>query len=250
MRKNVSKDPSFLVPLAISGLLIASLTTRAAALQGPQRNSTGQNVIGEADGEIPIRTPKPIFRVEPLYPEQAPQARIEGTVVIFAEVNSSGFPENLRVLRSLGHGLHQEALEAVQLWRFEPFRENGKSIRVATFIPLSFELTPAGQGPANTPSENSIFRVNEGIRPPMVRSRVAAIYTEAARNAKREGTVILYAEIKATGEIGNLQVLRTLGEGLDEAAVDAIKQWKFDPALKDGKPVPVFMTVEVTFSLR
>jgi protein TonB len=51
------------------------------------------------------------------------------------------------------------------------------------------------------------------------------------------------------GKTRNIQVLRALGLGLDEKAIEAVKTWRFDPALKDGKPVDVLVSVQVTFHL-
>lgn len=84
---------------------------------------------------------------------------------------------------------------------------------------------------------------------PRVLSRAAPLYTEEARTAKREGTVVLFAEISSAGDVGNVVVLHGLGKGLDESAVRTIKQWKFSPALKDGRPVAVMITIEMNFSL-
>jgi len=78
---------------------------------------------------------------------------------------------------------------------------------------------------------------------------VGPSYTEEARTAKVEGTVVLFAEISSAGVVGNVVVLHGLGKGLDESAVGAIKQWKFSPALKDGRPVAVMITIEMNLSL-
>jgi protein TonB len=97
--------------------------------------------------------------------------------------------------------------------------------------------------------KKEIFRLEEGITPPRVSSRVEPTYTEKARVAKLQGVVQLYCEITADGRVENVQVLRGLGLGLDESAASSLSQWKFDPATRGGQPVPVFLTVEVSFSL-
>ena len=78
---------------------------------------------------------------------------------------------------------------------------------------------------------------------------MAPTYTEEARTAKVGGTVVLFVEITSSGTVENVVVLQGLGKGLDESAVRAIKQWKFAPATKDGRPVAVMMTVEMNFSM-
>jgi TonB family protein len=74
-------------------------------------------------------------------------------------------------------------------------------------------------------------------------------YTEQARAARYQGTVLLYVEIDANGNATNIKLQRSLGLGLDEKAVEAVKQWKFKPGQKDGVPVTVQATIEVNFRL-
>ena len=74
-------------------------------------------------------------------------------------------------------------------------------------------------------------------------------YSEEARKAKYQGTVLLYVEVDPSGKATNMRVLRSLGLGLDEKAMEAVKKWKFKPGYKDGKPVTVAATIEVNFRL-
>ena len=158
----------------------------------------------------------------------------------------------MRILRSLGFGLDEEAIKAVQQWQFEPDPENEKPSRVAMYVPVRFRLDRQIYG-AQLPSaasETDIFQIAEGgITVPRIISRVEPGYTEEARTAKVGGTVVLFAEISSAGTVENVVVLHKLGKGLDESAVRAIKQWKFSPALKDGRAVAVMITIEMNFSL-
>ena len=83
----------------------------------------------------------------------------------------------------------------------------------------------------------------------MLLHKVEPEYTEEARNAKYQGTVLLSVEIDPTGIATNIKVQRSLGLGLDEKAIQAVKQWRFKPGEKDGKPVTVAATIEVNFCL-
>jgi TonB family protein len=74
-------------------------------------------------------------------------------------------------------------------------------------------------------------------------------YSEVARKAGVEGVVVLYAEVDTSGQALNVRVIRNLGYGLDERAIEAVTKWRFRPALKDGKPVQVGSTFEVFFRL-
>ncbi len=80
-------------------------------------------------------------------------------------------------------------------------------------------------------------------------SRCAPRYTDEARGAGLEGTVVLYVELYPDGRAHDVKVLKGLGTGLDERAVDAVKQWRFSPGIKDGKPIVAPATVEVNFRL-
>ena len=74
----------------------------------------------------------------------------------------------------------------------------------------------------------------------------------AAMQARIQGTVLLAVVIKADGTVGRIDVTRSLDteHGLDAAAVDAAAQWRFHPGRKDGKPVSVQVTIEMTFTLK
>jgi TonB family protein len=74
-------------------------------------------------------------------------------------------------------------------------------------------------------------------------------YSEEARKAKWQGTVVLWVVIGPDGKPRDVRVQRSLGMGLDEKAIEAVRTWKFDPAKKDGQPVAVQVNVEVNFRL-
>ena len=86
-------------------------------------------------------------------------------------------------------------------------------------------------------------------KPPVLLHKYEAEYPEEALKAKYQGTVLLDAEIDDAGQVGNVRVARSLGLGLDEKAIEAVKQWRFKPATKSGKPVGVQVQVEVSFRL-
>jgi protein TonB len=74
-------------------------------------------------------------------------------------------------------------------------------------------------------------------------------YTEEARTEKIAGTVLLSIVIETDGSASSFQIVKGMGFGLDEKAVEAIGQWKFKPGTRDGVPVPVQAQVEVNFRL-
>jgi TonB family protein len=74
-------------------------------------------------------------------------------------------------------------------------------------------------------------------------------YSEEARKAKYSGTVLLQLVVDVDGKAKNIRVVKGVGLGLDERAVEAVQKWKFIPGKKNGQAVPVYATVEVNFRL-
>jgi len=94
-----------------------------------------------------------------------------------------------------------------------------------------------------------VFRVGGGVTAPALLAKVEPEYSEEARKAKYQGTVLLYVQVSPEGKAVNLRVLHSLGLGLDEKAMEAVKKWRFKPGTKDGKPVTVEAQIEVNFRL-
>jgi TonB family protein len=97
---------------------------------------------------------------------------------------------------------------------------------------------------------SNVFKIGAGVTAPTVLfPKIDPEYTEEARVAKYSGTVVLYLEIAPEGVAQNIRVVKGLGLGLDEKAVEAINKWRFKPGTKDGEPVTVMANIEVNFRL-
>src|SRR4051812_3746131 len=94
-----------------------------------------------------------------------------------------------------------------------------------------------------------VYRVGGGISAPTAISSPDPQYTEEARRAKKQGTCTLWLIVDSSGRPRDIRVARGLGFGLDQKALEAVRNWRFQPALKDGKPVDVQISVEVEFHL-
>ncbi len=94
-----------------------------------------------------------------------------------------------------------------------------------------------------------VFKVGGGVSAPKAIYSPDPEYSEEARKVKHMGTVVLWLVVGPDGKPRDIRVARTLGLGLDEKAIEAVKNWRFEPALKDGKPVAVQVNVEVNFHL-
>jgi protein TonB len=92
-------------------------------------------------------------------------------------------------------------------------------------------------------------RAGELVRPPVKIADARPVYPSLARSVGVEGTVILEAVLDRTGHVDRLRVIRSVPL-LDQAALDAVKQWRYTPSTLHGVPVEVLMTITVTFSLR
>lgn len=96
------------------------------------------------------------------------------------------------------------------------------------------------------------YRPGNGIQNPEKIREVKPAYTAEAMRAKIQGTVIVECVVLPDGTVGDVQVVKSLDPafGLDQEAVKAAKQWRFIPGRRNGQPVPVLITIELTFTLR
>jgi TonB family protein len=93
------------------------------------------------------------------------------------------------------------------------------------------------------------FRIGGGVSAPVLVYKIDPEYSEEARKAKFHGTVVMSVVVDESGRPREIRVTRAVGLGLDEKAIEAVRQWRFQPGRRAGKPVPVFATVEVNFRL-
>jgi len=103
--------------------------------------------------------------------------------------------------------------------------------------------------PPPPPTPQAPVRLHSGMQAPRKIVDVSPAYPTIARTAHVEGVVILEAVIDAAGGVESVRVLRSIPL-LDQAAVEAVRQWKFTPTLLNGEPVPIVMTVTVNFTLK
>jgi TonB family protein len=112
----------------------------------------------------------------------------------------------------------------------------------------------SGTGPGVGPGRGGgigggVFRVGGGVSAPRALDTPDPEYSEEARKAKYQGTCVLWLIVGPDGKPRDIKVARALGMGLDQKAIEAVRNWKFEPAMKDGRPVAVQINVEVNFRL-
>jgi TonB family protein len=94
----------------------------------------------ESSSSAGISAPELLYKVEPEFSDEARRAKHYGTVILLVDVDASGRAVNIRVVRPLGLGLDEKAVEAVSRWKFRPGRRNGKAVTVAASVEVNFHL--------------------------------------------------------------------------------------------------------------
>jgi TonB family protein len=211
-----------------------------------------------ARGEI--QPPRLIKSVDPIYPTEARKNGVEGVVILEAKTDERGNVADVRILRSIP-ALDQAAMDAVKQWKYEPKVIKGKPVPEVFTVTVRFMLDKAEKkGVAGVVkgvvTEKDLEEFAKGavkaegnITPPKLIKQVDPVYPEEARKKQIEGIVILSARTDEQGNVVGVKVLRSIPE-LDQAAINAVKQWKYEPKIIDGKPRALIFTVTVRFRLK
>jgi len=137
-------SPNFGNPLAGVGIPSAGngIGTGIGSGKGPGVGPGSGGGIGGGAYKIGggVSAPVPVYRPEPEYSEEARKAKWQGAVLLQLVVDENGVPQDIKVIRSLGLGLDQKAIEAVQKWRFKPGQKDGKAVPVSANIEVNFRL--------------------------------------------------------------------------------------------------------------
>ncbi len=188
--------------------------------------------------------PKVLHSVKLVHPEEALRDSLEGKVFLKFIVNVDGSVSDVKVLRTTGSEVFQKAaIDAISQYRFKPAEHNGKPVAVWMTQPVTFRLpkqptTPPASVDADS-SETLEFFMAE-VKPKLLQS-VKPVYPPRV-------IVFLKFMVNVDGSVGDVRVLKG-PEVFHQAAIDAISQYRFEPAEHDGKPIAVWMTQPVTFRL-
>jgi len=264
-RRGVSQA-GFMAALLVMALVWPLAAARPAAAKEEPQDPVR---IGGA-----IQAPRKIKDVKPIYPESAKADGRQGVAIIEAVIDAEGNVSEAKVIRSIGADLDDAAVDAVMQWRFVPTMLNGRPVPVIMTVTVNFTLTdgmpppppppptdpvvrpdmpppppPPPPAPVVTADGEKALRIGGQVAPPTKIKHVSPVYPDVARAAGKTGIVIIEATIDAQGNVTNVKVIRSV-DMLDDAARDAVLQWKFTPTIYEGVPVPVIMTVTVNFSLQ
>lgn len=250
---------AFLFLLGIAGSRMIFATGKAEStienvdflLPGLQEQDTiEQDQEKDKSAKKDIKPPKLIKKVDPVYPQEARDAGIEGIVTLEATTDIRGRVQKVKVLNSVPE-LDQAAIDAIKQWVYEPMVINGKPIGIVFTTTCRFSLK---EGKSGTSYEGGVtgtdkkpaVRAMGNIKPPKLIKLVKPVYPEEARKAGIEGVVILEATTDIYGQVINTKILRSI-PALDQAAIDAVKQWVYEPMIIDGEPRGVIFTVTYNF---
>jgi TonB family protein len=215
---------------------------------------TKEKADKKKDQERKIVKPKLMKKVDPVYPDEAREAGIEGTVMIEGLTDDKGKVVKTKILRGEHEILNNAAVAAVEQWVYEPFIINGKPIGVEFTVTLRFNLDDKDE--AKTTSDTTTAGANvdvitlpEDVELKLVK-RVEPEYPIDARKNLLGGTVLLEAIIDKQGNVLTVKVLEGEHEILNEAAIDAVKQWKYEPYEKEGEARKVRYRIELEFHVK
>lgn len=238
-------------------LLVASsaVALDAEATQSPSTAPVpfaSHSVLPDTDD---VAMGEPFEWAPPKYPKQALKTRLQGSVVLMLSVDEDGYVTKGSVISGDPH-LVEAALRAVQKWKYVPYDVNEQPVPVTTKVEFVFSMNQAGvpdvavmfRHPAKI-DVGPVFKVGKGVTAPKVIYSPDPRYSKKAKDEKYQGTCLLSVVVGPDGKTHDIKVSRFLGEDLDERAIEAVRNWKFEPALKDGKPVAVAIDVEVRFVL-
>jgi TonB family protein len=234
----------------------------AIAPVSPKPDKDGVYLPGPA-----IPAPIVLQRVAAVYPPDASIDVVENVCVLAMVIDANGTPARIQVVHSSGTAFDDAAINAVKQSRFAPGTLDGKPVPVHIFVRTRFfndkriayprilnRYDPKG-GATQSAGGNDFsarpvpMRSQPYDQPPAVLFQANAEYSQEARAAKIQGVVMVSVLVNEEGEPTDLQIVRQLGYGLDEKAIECVRKYRFKPAEKDGVPVPARITVEINFRL-
>lgn len=127
------------------------------------------------------------------------------------------------------------------------------SFAIAWFVCAAATASAVSAVPMTAvPVQTKVYKGGDGVTLPVVVREVKPRYTPEAMERKIQGSVFLQIVVLESGDVGDVRVTTSLDSeyGLDREAIAAARQWKFKPGTKDGKPVAVEVTLQLTFTLR
>jgi TonB family protein len=167
------------------------------------------------------------FQPDPVAGEALYRSALEAATPISADAES--------ILQLYARFLHKQGREE----EAKQIEDRAKTVR----------QTLVSRAIAQKPAATAAFRAGGDVKAPTLLAKVEPEYSDDARQAKYQGTVVIYAVIGTDGLAHDMRVIKGLGLGLDDKAIEAIQRWHFRPGTRNGETVNVAATIEVNFRL-
>jgi outer membrane biosynthesis protein TonB len=201
--------------------------------------------------------------------------KFKGNTLLSFVVDPNGKPRRILFLRPHGTDFDKLAIQLLESDLFKPGTHNGGAVAVADSVEVEAQACYTNSDTADrvmqfksrpvqrfrplqdvpveallaAESDGRTQRVGKGITPPRLLFHVEATFTEAARRARYEGNCIVSLIVDSNGMPEKIRAERKLDFGLTEQAIEAVSHYRFQPAMSKGEPVPVYMSVEISFHL-
>jgi protein TonB len=215
-------------------------------LQDQQKSKTPPMEHGKFDTE-----PQLVKHIQPDYPDEAMKQSLEGLVWLQMLVGEDGKVVETKVQKSEAEVFNKAAIKAGSQWVFKPATLNGKPVASWITVPFRFTLVGSkkdGEGPKAKERLQPADEVSVEKGPEPIKN-VQPTYPDAAKKSKTEGMVWVKVWVDEKGNVAEATVEKSDAKVLDSAAVAAVKQWKFKPAISKGKPVSLWVTIPFKFKL-
>lgn len=234
-------------------------TSQAGATAPPQANgaaprSDAPSAPYRAAGHV--SAPVVLHMVNAEFTDEARRAKYQGVCLISLIVDAQGNPQNVHVVRTLGMGLDEKAMEAIRQYRFKPAMKDGTTpVPVMITIEVDFRLYDGRKKPRIPAHIPALVPAGSGIPsgkliPPTLLDYTEPKYSRSARKNRVAGECVIGLSIDAYGIPQNVRVVRSLEPSLDANAVAAVKRWRYSPTkLINGTNVPFEATVTIEFNL-
>jgi TonB family protein len=199
--------------------------------------------------------PSAIYKEPVFYPPELRSAGMRGDVVVRFVVDIEGRVRNAYVFSSTNPAFNQPAINAILKWRFEPGRRDGVPVKVTLEVPLHFNLYNAPNGGTEA---YSVFdnHVDQSKLPPELRydippkpaNVVLAVYPFELLRDRVDGTAEVRFLISPSGKVEQATVVKATRPEFGQALLAMLDEWKFKPAMKEGKPTQAVLDIPQEFS--
>jgi TonB family protein len=195
-------------------------------------------------------------RIEERWSIPAEIAFEKGVVIAEADLDQSGVLSNVSISQpSLVSGLNRAAstaLAEVSPMALRPGEAPESPLRLTIVFFYNIASTPGSMPPpAGWPPSRAV-PLGTGVSTPVLEREVKPLYTRLAMRAGIQGAVLMTAVVEADGTVRDAIISRSLDQtfGLDDQALATAREWRFSPGTREGNPVPVLVTIELTFTLK